>query len=420
MTDQDTTGTGRIGDASKKLAQVGNAAPAPTGAGAAPFSPPQPAAQPAPQSPAQPSPQPEKGLGTDIAKILEEVKLPERRDSAQSSKPIENKAATFDTALGAQPAAPEIPALSAEPQPQAQKKEPDIVTPVHTLKDDLQHVVQEEHMSVVRAASLEQDRRARMAAELPAQPATPLVSGRAARILIGSFVLVFLGAAAFFGVYTVMQRQATTPVQSALTSSILFAESSVSIPLDSATPPDSMKQKLAAAINGLQGALGSITAIVPTVTTQNADGTSSTAPATTAQFFSAIGAHPPDELVRALDSRFFFGVHIVDTEAPVMVIPVLSYDHAFAGMLQWEGRLDADLAPIYPALPSTATDKNGLPVNRAFTDDVIRNYDVRELKDDAGNVKLYYSFPSQNVLVIAESPYSFAELLSRLQAARHL
>ena len=48
------------------------------------------------------------------------------------------------------------------------------------------------------------------------------------------------------------------------------------------------------------------------------------------------------------------------------------------------------------------------------------NYDVRALKDDAGEVQLYYSFPTQNILIIAGSPYSFPEILSRLQASRQL
>ena len=50
----------------------------------------------------------------------------------------------------------------------------------------------------------------------------------------------------------------------------------------------------------------------------------------------------------------------------------------------------------------------------------MRNYDVRELTDDSGNIVLYYSFPTPNILVIAESPYSFTEILSRLQAEREL
>ena len=59
-------------------------------------------------------------------------------------------------------------------------------------------------------------------------------------------------------------------------------------------------------------------------------------------------------------------------------------------------------------------------VKGRYEDLVMRNYDVRALKDDAGEIQLYYSFPTQNILIIAESPYSFPEILSRLQASRQL
>lgn len=231
-------------------------------------------------------------------------------------------------------------------------------------------------------------------------------------------MLLLLGVAALFGVYTVMQSKVAQP-QTAVHSSILFAESSVALPL-TGQAPDDLKRALASARNSTQGALGSITEIVPTVTTANPDGTTQIRNATFAEFMQAIGAHPPDALLRALGDTFFFGIHTVDTNAPLFVIPVSSYDRAFAGMLAWETNLNKDLAPIFTPVSEMTTDQNGLPVHRSFADAVMRNYDVRALKDDAGNIKLYYSFPTQGVLVIAESPYSFAEVLSRLQAAQAL
>ena len=71
-------------------------------------------------------------------------------------------------------------------------------------------------------------------------------------------------------------------------------------------------------------------------------------------------------------------------------------------------------------LPAATVDESGVPVTRVFKDDIMRNYDVREMKDDSGNVELYYSFPTPNILVIGESPYTFNEVLSRLQSARKL
>lgn len=63
---------------------------------------------------------------------------------------------------------------------------------------------------------------------------------------------------------------------------------------------------------------------------------------------------------------------------------------------------------------------DGIQVQRPFSDLVMRNYDVRALKDNDGVIQLYYSFPTRDLLVIAESPYTFTEILSRLQAGRRL
>jgi hypothetical protein len=399
-----------------------------------------------PQMPPQPqTDSPEGKLSTDIAAILQSVKMPERRDVAPKRQ-IENKAAMFDTTLGT-PSAEQPPAVAQEPvvpppvpivtmpqqspvanavqststpAPVSTPKhiEADVVVPVHTLKDDLQHVVQGQRISVVRAVSLEEDRRARQ--DLAHPEVVPKHSNRTAVILFASFILLLIGGGALFGVYTYMQRTSTAVQQSApSSSSILFAESSVAFPLDGQTS-DNLKQQLLGARQSLQAALGSITEIVPTLTTASSTGTNTPHRATFSEFMHALGANPPDSLLRALSDNFFFGIHTVDINAPVIVVPVTSYDHAFAGMLQWESSMNTDLAPVFSAVPMQTTDQNGLPVSRNFSDAILRNYDIRALKDDSGQIRLYYSFPTQNVLVIAESPYSFAEILSRLQAQQKL
>src|SRR3989344_32804 len=120
------------------------------------------------------------------------------------------------------------------------------------------------------------------------------------------------------------------------------------------------------------------------------------------------------ELIRALGSEFFFGLHTVDENAPLLVIPVSSYERAFAGMLEWERALNADLAPVFTSVPDTIVSESGLLEKRLFEDLIMRNYDVRVLKDNAGTIQLYYSFPTRELLIIAESPYSFAKILARL------
>lgn len=351
-------------------------------------------------------------ITTDIQKILSQVKLPERRDFKGTADP--------------KPAASEVSAIPKNLQgmvtkppdeetahAMSAKLEAAPISSVHTLKDDLQHMVKEKKMSLVRAVSLEQDKKRDefVEEEFGRKDRRRRVTG----ILFATFLLFGLGAAALSGVYFVIVSHAGSEVQSQ--NSIVFAEQSVALPLDNSTPSE-LKRRVASARQTQTGSLGSITRIVPLI--QGADPKVPPIPATTAQFFSAMGFNAPDALIRSLDDAFFFGLHTVDKNAPVVVIPVTNYDRAFAGMLAWEATMNADLAPTFTPVAATILDVNGIPSARVFTDDVMRNYDVRELKDDTGTVELYYSFPSKNLLIIAESPYSFPELLSRLQSVRKL
>ncbi len=356
-----------------------------------------------------------KDISTDIQKILSQVKLPERRDfkgtgdTKSAGAPVSAQK-DFGQMVTKPPTSIEeansFSSANSEAKP---------VSSVHTLKDDLQDAVREKKMSLVRAVSLEQDKKR-----------TELIEedfGRKERrkrvsaILFATFLLFGLGFAALFGVYLVMMSHSATDAQQL--NSIVFAEQSVALPMQNSTGIE-LKRRVAGERQVQTGSLGSITRVVPVVEQTGADGKPQPRQATTQEFFRDMDFNAPDSLVQALSSEFFFGLHVVDKNAPVLVIPVKNYDRAFAGMLAWEGTMNADLSPAFTPLPSTVLDVHGVPSSRIFQDDVMRNYDVREMKDDGGQVQLYYSFPSPNMLIIAESPYSFPELLSRLQSVRKL
>ncbi len=402
---------------------------------------------PAPQTPPPlQAPNDPKRLGTDIAHILKDIKLPERSETTKTQKAEPAKAPrVFDTSLGsmADDAAPGIVSPAMPPQPAAsspdamQARTPISDAPVapaqntdtksgvvafHTLKDDLQHVVRDQKISVVRAVSLEQDRKHRDAKAAGASPDTTLGqaqrSHRTLNILLSVVILLSLGGTALGGVYLIAQQRAGD-APAPQTASILFAESTVALPLSGKSSTD-LKRILSSARTNSGSSLGSITRIVPTITAANPDGTAGSRAATLDEFLKSIASGAPDELFRAAGTEFFFGIHTVDKNAPVLVIPITSYDRAFAAMLAWEPMMNASLSPVFTPLSAQTLDANGLPTLRTFQDVIMRNYDARALKDDKGEVQLYYSFPTQNILVIAESPYSFAEVLSRLQAERRL
>lgn len=418
-------------------AQALDLPPPPGSALDAPIMAPQQSRTPTPAPPAAPSaPADASGLQSDIAKILQDVKLPERRGNTapEAAKRVFDTGLATDAPAGTAPAAPSAPAPAPTPAPVLQQGAPlptgaganagqapaqkDDVVPVRTLKDDLRSVVHVQKMSLVKAASLEQDRKQRQ--DDVARVAKTQRSQRIFGIVFSSLVLLALGGAALGGVYFIMSQRAGMVVQPP-TSSILFAESAVALPL-SGQSPKALKGTIATA-RTTSGTLGSITRIVPILPDDAAIAAGqidASRPATFSEFMRSIGATVPDELLRALGDDFFFGIHTVDENVPILIVPVASYAHAFAGMLAWEKTMNLDLSPAFTPVPSIAKDERGLPVQRTFSDLVMRNYDVRALKDDGGTIRLYYSFPTQGMLVIAESPYSFAEILSRLQAQRKL
>ncbi len=353
-------------------------------------------------------------MSDDIAKILQEVKLPERRDF----KALGDVRSFTNTPKEMQKVQEEqIEHVKDVPVSQS-PHEQDIVTPLRTLKDDIQNIVRIRKISLVRASALEQDKK-RPDIKKPVIPA-PGVGQRTRRsfaFIFFTLLLIGVGSAALYGVNVVKQSKSAIPASPF--PSIIFAEQSITLPIDN-TAPGPLKSSVVTIRSQSGGALGSLTRIIPTVSSQNGNGTPQTVPAGLGQFFTALGIHPPDELVRGLGDTFFFGIHTVDKDAPVFVIPVTSYEHAFAGMLAWETSMNANLTPIFTGVPNLTTSANGLPTQRLFSDAIMLNYDIRVLKDDAGTVELYYSFPTPNILVIAESPHTFTEVLSRLQAQRKL
>ena len=375
-------------------------------------------------------------LSDNIAQILENIKLPERRGALASepkgAAPPAPK--TFDTTLGAaatvlnEERRSEAPRIQSAPiagtptmaapafAPPAEA--PGTLTRTHTLKDDLQDVVKDKNISLVRAVALEQEKRQGQERILHRDTSAPVKSSRKTLIMVSAVVLIALGAAAVYGVYIIMNQRAVSAVAPADTS-LIFAERTIAFPMGAQSPSD-IKRELAQARQPSNAQFGSITRIVPTVKDTATDGTSQDRPATTGEFMQALGSSAPSDFIRSLGDKFFLGIHTVDKNAPVLVISVTSYERAFAGMLAWEPTMNYDLSPLFTPVQSQILDASGLSVTRQFQDKVRNNYDVRVLVDDAGTPQLLYLFPTRNILVIAESPNSFVEILSRLRASRQI
>jgi len=350
-----------------------------------------------------PKPRPLTDVQADIAKILNDAKLPERRTDVglPSPKP--------------QPSAPPTP------PPTPPSKDDDVpqegpVVPVRTLRHDLQAVVKDTKLSLVQAAALEEEKRAHREA-----PLAPVQTDRvrhytkpiALALLFTALGILLLGTVAF------IVSEQTVGGNPQYGTNLIFSEQVAAFPL--LENPQDIKRSLAAARASGGLTLGSITRLVPTTSdTDPETGAIIEREATAREFLTALDIRVPEELVRTLADDFFFGFHTVDEQAPLLVFRITSYERAFGGMLVWEKTLNADLSPFFTGLSPLIKNSEGLVVERTFSDSVMQNFDTRVLKDDAGVTQLYYSFPTRSLLIIAESQYSFPEVLSRLRAERKL
>lgn len=306
-----------------------------------------------------------------------------------------------------------MPTVDGPVAPQATKKAFNIPS-VHTLKDDLQDVVESEKISAVKAAALEAKKRERRDSTSLTQVSRGPRSHTVLKTILAAFLLIILGVGALLVVSVVKNQRAINEGTTTL-SSIMFSEQTLSYPIQGKTGVP-LRQELSLARTQIQIPLGAITRIASVL--PQADGTPRVVSAQ--EFLSALGAAIPGDLAQSLSDEYFFGVHSLDQNVPVLVLPLTDYEHAFAGMLGWEKSISDDLRPLFTHVPAETLMSDGTLVSRKFEDVIIQNYDVRVLKDATGTVRLLYSFPTRNFLIIAESPNSFVEVLSRLRAERRL
>lgn len=329
---------------------------------------------------------------------------------------------TFSTSLTPEPTPTDLsPERGGAVTPPTKSTSDFIIPSIHTLRDDMKSVVQDQSMSIVRASALEERKKqARRDAAAASEKQNGVKKNGSSGIIVAILVFLVLGgsvAGGFWWYRTVQQAPTSAGLDS---SGMIFAEQAVTFPLANSSP-SLLKRSLASLRTGGAGSPGAVTRVIPTITTDTSiGGAGTTHQAITSEFFKAIDAQLPSELSTAVGSDIFIGVHMVEGNQTLVILPVVSYEHAFAGMLAWEGNMNDGLSPFFEPTPASITATDGSVVRNTFKDIVIKNYDVRMLSDAAGNPKLLYSFPNRDLLIITSSPYTLIEALARLQAARKL
>jgi hypothetical protein len=124
----------------------------------------------------------------------------------------------------------------------------------------------------------------------------------------------------------------------------------------------------------------------------------------------------PSMLKRSLSNRYMIGTYEDGATYPFIIFKNTYFQNAFAGMLEWEKNLKADLITLIRISnpEESSTLENTIP----FEDNVISNIDTRVLKNAEGTIILAYAFSDKDTIVVTTSTDALKALLDKLLAVR--
>ncbi len=126
-----------------------------------------------------------------------------------------------------------------------------------------------------------------------------------------------------------------------------------------------------------------------------------------AEVLEILTPNMPPSLSRSFKGEYMLGIYSYDTNEPFLILSVDDYSLSYPGMLKWEESIENDLGEIFNAENSSTSRKN-------FIDEVIKNRDIRSLKDSSGNSVLLYSFIDRKTLIITKNENILSAVVSKL------
>lgn len=348
-----------------------------------------------------------------------------------AGKPMETTADANGNVYESLQAANAVPAPKEKPNLQDEIEHLHKETPIprlRTYESDIADAIRNEESSIIKIAVAEKKREQTME---PLKPEPSKVNF----LMLGLSILLVLAGLATLGtfVYVMIKQAGTRPVETATETKVAATETSREI---SVKPADNIIDALKNAQASLTPEDGPLASLVflQSTTTVGAKGT----PMSAETFMGRLSSGAPSWLVRSFEQNFIVGFYLRGSEnQPFIILKTSSYENAFSGMLTWENTIAGDLKRILPQYTettvirpavATTTKKTGtttpaaatttivasIPYADHFEDIVVRNKNVRALKDMSGNIILMYSFPDKETLIITSSDAAIKEIFSRL------
>jgi hypothetical protein len=128
----------------------------------------------------------------------------------------------------------------------------------------------------------------------------------------------------------------------------------------------------------------------------------------TERFFTLTDNSAPDWMIRSLGDEFMLGIHAWNGNQVFFLFTVPNFDIAFSNMLSWEKDIPDDILPLI----GWAGDRT--VYTRPWEDLLVRNQDIRVLRDSTGNIVLAYTFFGSETLILATSIDTIDEVITRI------
>lgn len=223
--------------------------------------------------------------------------------------------------------------------------------------------------------------------------------GHAFSLILGSLLLIVLGAAGAWYAFEEFQKGTSTPISTAPSNRFISANTETSLVFT--TPSrDSLILDIRTMLESIPP--GTLHHILLKKEVAGADPQT----LTTSEFLSALESHAPSSLVRAFDPLFMFGAL---GESAFIIIKLASFENTFAGMLAWESDLTSDLGSLFATAPLVRE----IPAGTVFIDITDRNKDIRAIAYEDQPV-LLYSFFDNNMLIITDRLETLRSVIDRL------
>lgn len=293
--------------------------------------------------------------------------------------------------------------------------------PIRTYESDVADALANKKTSVMTMAIAENQRRT---GEEGISNKEPSHMGQKIFTIILSIVLIATGLG---GGYYLYLKSPLAPQPPAITKQTI----------PSLVTPDSQKllavgalkddQLIRTVSNALQGQDAANSYLYEFILTQTVGST--TMRITGPDFISRLNLSMPDTLVRSLTNGWMLGIYgAEDQKLPFVILKTDFFQNAFAGMLKWEPDMPDELATLLnyreKALAvdpnSTSSIASYFTIRGTFEDRTILNRDVREFKNERGELLVLYSFIDKDTLLITTSEAALMGLIDRIEKQNYI